>query len=668
MKSASKDTSLESPVTPPLHDAAVPEQVKIVLTQPPETNFLSQIQSPEDVRALQEDDLNALAQEIRHELISVLSQTGGHLGPNLGVVELTIALHRVFETPKDKFVWDVSHQGYVHKLLTGRRDRFSTIRQYQGLNGFLLRTESEHDSYGAGHAGTALSAALGMAAARDLKGSDEHVVCVAGDAAFTCGVSFEALNNVATSTKKLIVILNDNKWSIAKNVGAIARYLNKITTSPTYAHLHQKAATFVKAILGKQAANFAHKIEESVKHILWPSVIFEEFGLRYYGPIDGHDIPTLVKTLEFLKNQDEPVLLHILTEKGKGYAPALEQPDKFHGLGKFELETGATAKTTSPTYSEVMGMSLGQFAESHSKMVAITAAMPSGTGLGIFAKMAPERYFDVGIAEEHAVLFACGMATNGYKPFVAIYSTFLQRSYDMIIHDVALQNLNVAFCMDRAGLSGDDGGTHHGLFDIGYMRHIPNIVFMQPKDEAEFVDMLWTMLHYKDGPIAVRYPRGVGMGVRPSGNPKLLEIGKSEVVKHGKQVAIFGLGNMHELALEASKVLAEQHAIDAAVVNPRWIKPLDAATLEFFARGCEVICTLEDHVLHNGYGAAVIEHLHDQNIHTPVVRVAWPDQFIEHGSVPILREKHGITAQAAVDKILVALGRGPSAQNKPSVA
>lgn len=615
--------------------------------------LLPRISSPADVKALPESDLPKLAAEVREELIGVLSQTGGHLGPNLGVVELTIALHRVFETPKDKFVFDVSHQGYVHKLLTGRADRFATIRQYDGLNGFLLRTESEHDCYGAGHAGTALSAALGMAVGRDLRGGDEHVVCIAGDAAFTCGVSFEALNNVTNSTKRLIVVLNDNEWSIAKNVGAIAEYLNRIVANPAYAHLHEKAAQFVERLGGKTARKLAGKIEASVKNLIAPSVIFEDLGLRYYGPIDGHDVGLLTRTFEFLKTQTEPVILHILTQKGKGYAPALAKPDKFHGLGKFEPDTGETVAAPTPTYSELLGKNLADFADRDNRIVAITAAMPSGTGLVSFAKRHPKRFFDVGIAEEHAALFACGLAAQGLKPFLTIYSTFMQRAYDMIIHDIALQHLDVALCMDRAGLAGDDGPTHHGLFDIGYLRPVPGIVHMQPKDEDEFADMLWTMAHYQ-GPIAIRYPRGAGTGAKPKAQPRLLEIGKAEVVRHGKQVALFGLGNFCEVALETADLL-KAHGIDAAVINPRWIKPLDTATLEFFARGCDVICTFEDHVLANGFGASVMEHLAEQRIPTPVVRIGWPDEFIEHGAVPILREKHGLTAAAATAKILAAL-------------
>jgi 1-deoxy-D-xylulose-5-phosphate synthase len=641
--------------------------MKSVSSKPTRGRILDTINGPSDLKRLDEARLPELAQEIRDELITVLSETGGHLGPNLGVVELTIALHRVFDTPTDKFVFDVSHQGYVHKLLTGRRDRFGTIRQHQGLNGFLLRTESEHDCYGAGHAGTALSSALGMAVARDRRGSKENVVVVAGDAAFTCGTSYEALNNVANNTKKFIVVLNDNEWSIAKNVGAIANYLNKIVTSDAYSHLHEKAERFVEMIGGRFAHQLVAKVEEGVKHLVLPSVIFEELGLRYYGPIDGHDIPLLIQTFEFLKRQNEPVLLHIITQKGKGYAPAIAKPDKFHGLGKFKMETGETAAASTPTYSELFGQTLAKFADTNNRIMAITAAMPSGTGLFHFAARHPDKYFDVGIAEEHAALFACGLATQGFLPFLTIYSTFMQRAYDMIIHDISLQNLNVALCMDRAGLSGDDGPTHHGLFDIGYLRHVPNMVHMQPKDEDEFVDMLWTMSNYRQGPIAIRYPRGAGTGAKPKPQPRLLEIGKAEVVQHGRDVALFGLGNMFALAEETAKSLqAEGYSV--ALINPRWIKPMDTGTLEFFAQSVDVICTFEDHVLHNGFGCAVMEHLNEANIPTPVVRIGWPDQFIEHGAVPILRKKYGLTSEAAVEKLKVHLKRRRQVKTSKSAA
>ncbi len=608
------------------------------------------IRGPEDVKALPEERLPELAEAIRDILIHALSRTGGHLGPNLGVVELSIAMHRVFQTPKDRFIFDVSHQGYVHKMLTGRWDQISSIRQYEGLNGFLLRTESPHDCYGAGHAGTAVSAALGMAAGRDLVGGDEHIVAVAGDAAFTCGPTFEALNNIASHTGRLILVLNDNEWSIAKNVGAIAKYFNRLATTQTYAHLHEKAASFLEKIAGKSARRLAGKVEESAKHLLLQNVIFEEFGIRYYGPIDGHDISTLVHTLEFLKTQTEPVVLHIITEKGRGYEPALKNPGKFHGLGKYAVDTGETAPASAPTYSQVFAQSLATFAKGDGKITAITAAMPGGTGLAHFQNEVPERYFDVGIAEEHAALFACGQATQGLKPFLTIYSTFMQRAYDMLIHDVAIQNLPVRLCMDRAGLSGDDGPTHHGLFDIGYLRHVPNFIHMQPKDEDEFVDMLWTMANYDDGPSAVRYPRGAGVGATPKAKPQLLEIGKAEVVNDGHDVALIGLGTMFEIADQA-RTLLEKQGHSVALINPRWIKPIDTETIERFARKVKVICTLEDHVLHNGFGCAVMEHLSKARITTPVERIGWPDEFIEHGSVPILRQKHGLTPESVVEKV-----------------
>lgn len=616
--------------------------------------LLQAIQSPEDVKKIADAELPDLAAEIRHSLITSLSQTGGHLGPNLGVVELSIALHRVFSTPKDKFVFDVAHQGYVHKMLTGRADRIHTIRTYKGLNGFLLRSESEHDAYGAGHAGTALSAALGMAAARDLAGRDNHVVAVAGDAAFTCGPTLEALNNIAETTRKFIVVLNDNEWSIDKNVGAIARYFNALQTHHTYASVRAKAAEFVEKIAGKTARSLAHRMEEGAKNLLFPNVLFEKFGLRYFGPIDGHDIPLLVRTFEHLKTLNEPVVLHIITEKGRGYQPALDNPGKFHGLGTYQIDDGSTAAVNTPTCSDLFGRTVTDIAKNDPKLVAITAAMPGGTKLEIFKKEIPERYHDVGIAEEHAALFACGLATEGFRPFLAIYSTFMQRAYDMIIHDIALQNLPVRLCMDRGGLSGDDGPTHHGLFDIGYLRHIPGLVHMQPKDENEFVDMLHTMAAYDKGPSAIRYPRGPIRGTAVKEQRQLLEIGKAEVVADGTDVALIGLGTMFEMA-ERAKEMLEAQGLSVALINPRFIKPLDTAVLETYARKCRVLCTFEDHVMLHGFGAAVIDHLHDAGIHTPVERIAWPDEFIEHGKPDTLRELHGLSAEVATSKVLARL-------------
>jgi len=620
--------------------------------------ILDGINSPEQVKCLSVPDLEMLASEIREELVTVLSANGGHLGPNLGVVELTIAMHYVFNTPADHFLFDVSHQAYVHKLLTGRRERFSTIRTPGGLNGFMLRTESPHDCYGAGHAGTALSAALGMAVARDKTGGKEYIVALAGDAAFTCGITYEALNNIAHHTKKMLVILNDNEWSIDKNVGAIATYLNNIVTSPRYDYLHDQAGKFVQKLGGEVALKMARKAEEAAKSMLWPSVIFEELGLKYYGPIDGHDISTLIKTFEFLKKQDRPVLLHVLTQKGRGFEPAMQKQKKFHGLGPYDPETGETKPLGRRTYSEVFADTMIKLANTNPKVVAITAAMPNGTGLDRFQPVHPDKYYDVGIAEEHAVLFAAGLAAKGMKPFCAIYSTFLQRAFDPIVHDVCLQNLPVVFCMDRGSLSADDGPTHHGLFDISYLRGIPNIVHMVPKDEDELADMLFTAMQY-EGPIAVRYPRGVGPGTPVKDVPKLIPIGKAELLQHGEndKVAIFALGALVPMAEEIARKLEGQGA-SAAVINARFTKPMDVEMLEFYARSVDVILTLEDHVLRGGFGSVVLEELSDLNLPTPVVRVGWPDQFIEHGKIEPLRARYGITVEAALERLAPYLKTG----------
>jgi 1-deoxy-D-xylulose-5-phosphate synthase len=613
------------------------------------SEILDTIQTPADIKHLSIPQLELLAGEIRERLIRTLSKTGGHLGPNLGVVELTLAMHAVFDTPVDKFVYDVSHQTYIHKLLTGRRERFDTMRQPGGLNGFMLRTESEHDAYGAGHAGTALSAALGMAVARDLAGTKEHVVAVAGDAAFTNGISFEALNNIAGQTKRLIVVLNDNEWSIDRNVGAIAGYLHKVVTNEHYNHLHDRAARLLERFGGKTAKNLARKAEEAAKGLLWPSMIFEEFGLNYYGPLDGHNVGLLIETFKFLKKQNTPVLLHLLTQKGRGFQPALDKQKKFHGLGPYDPETGDTKPVGQRTYSEVFADTLVKLANENEKVVAITAAMPNGTALDLYRPHHPTRYFDVGIAEEHAVIFAAGMATKGYKPFCAIYSTFLQRAFDPVVHDVCLQNLPVVFCLDRGGLSGDDGPTHHGLFDISYLRGIPNIVHMVAKDEDELADMLYTaMLH--PGPSAVRYPRGIGTGVAVKAHPAALTIGEAEVVRDGEDIAIFGLGALLPMAQELAAAL-EREGYSAAVINPRFVKPLDRKLLARFGRRAGVIVTFEDHALMGGFGSAVLEALSEMEIEVPVVRIGWPDRFIEHGKVDSLRAKHGISVESAMEKL-----------------
>jgi 1-deoxy-D-xylulose-5-phosphate synthase len=612
------------------------------------SNILETINSPADVKKLSIAELTQLAEEIRARLIVGVSKTGGHIGPNLGVVELTLAMHYVFDTPTDSFVFDVSHQAYVHKLLTGREKQFHTIRQPGGLNGFMLRTESEHDSYGAGHAGTSLSAALGMAVARDMSGGKEHIIALAGDAAFTNGISFEALNNIAAQTKRMIVVLNDNAWSIDKNVGAIAEYFHKIVTNPTISSLHGKAAELVERFGGKTVAHLARKAEEAAKGLIGPGMLFEEFGLNYFGPIDGHNLPLLIETFKFLKLQNRPVVLHAITQKGKGFQPAIDKQKKFHGLGPYDAETGETKSAGQKTYSEIFAETLTKLATANDKVVAITAAMPNGTALDLFRPHHPKRYFDVGIAEEHAVIFAAGMATKGYKPFCAIYSTFLQRAFDQVVHDVCLQNLPVVFCMDRGGLSGDDGPTHHGLFDISYLRSVPNLIHMVPKDEDELADMMYTaMLH--DGPSAIRYPRGTGPGVAVKEQPVALEIGKAEVVSQGHDVAIFGLGAMLPEAERLAEML-KQEGFSAAVINPRFAKPIDRECVAEFGGRCGLVVTFEDHVLAGGFGSAVMETLNELELQVPVVRMGWPDAFIEHGKVESLRQKYGLTAEAALEK------------------
>jgi 1-deoxy-D-xylulose-5-phosphate synthase len=615
--------------------------------------LLDSIHSPADLKRLNFAQMAELAAEIREFLIQTLSKTGGHLGPNLGVVELTLALHTVFNTPEDKLLFDVSHQAYIHKILTGRLDRLETIRQPGGLNGFMLRTESEHDCFGAGHAGTALSAALGMAVARDLAGGKESVIAVAGDAAFTNGITFEAINNIAEQTKRMIVVLNDNEWSIDRNVGAIASYFHRIVTNEHYNRLHDSAKRIVEKIGGKTALEMARRAEEAAKSMLWPSILFEEFGLQYFGPIDGHNLPLLVETFKFLKTVERPVLLHVLTQKGRGFQPALDKQKKFHGLGPYDPDTGLTAPAGKPTYSEVFANTLTAMARQDERIVAITAAMPNGTGLDLFRPHHPKRYFDVGIAEEHAVVFAAGMATLGFRPVCAIYSTFLQRAFDPIVHDVCLQKLPVLFCMDRAGLSGDDGPTHHGLFDISYLRGIPGIVLMSPKDEDELADMMKTAFELP-GPSAIRYPRGTVVGVTRKAEPQALPIGKAELLKDGSDVAILGLGPMSAMAQELAARL-EHDGYSAAVINPRFIKPIDREMLELYAGRVSAFVTFEDHVKMGGFGSAVIETLQEIGSAVPVVRIGWPDQFIEHGKIEDLRAKYGLTVDEAQTQVLALL-------------
>ncbi len=613
----------------------------------PSPRLLANIRGPADVKALAPEQLPQLAQEIREELIAVTSKNGGHIGPNLGVVELTIALHRVFDSPADQFVFDVAHQGYVHKLLTGRGGEFfKKLRQSGGASGFLYRNESVHDSFGAGHAGTALSAALGMATARDLRGTDEHVVAVCGDAAFTCGITLEALNNVVSSTKRLIVILNDNEWSIAKNVGAISRYLNRISTSSTYNRIHHDVEAFFKSFpTGVEMNRVYMKWKRETKDFFVESSLFEKFGLRYLGPVDGHDYAALIKNLEFAKHCDVPVLVHVLTKKGRGLDAAVAHPEKFHGAAPFDPITGENKKPAPGAplnYQDVFGQALTRFARADANVIGITGAMPSGTGLSHLAAEVPRQFFDVGIAEEHAVLFAAGLATKGFRPVCAIYSTFLQRAYDQVIHDVALQNLPVTFCMDRAGLSPNDGPTHHGLFDLSYLRCVPNATVMQPRNEDELVDMLHTSLHLP-GPGFIRYPRGAGPGARLKAQPALLPVGHAEVLREGSNIMIWALGSMVPDAEQLAARLSKEENLSVGVVNARFVKPLDRALLLSHAACIPLLVTMEDHVLPGGFGSAVLEALQDADCPTAVERIGWPDKFVEHGSnVEILRASYGL--------------------------
>ena len=618
--------------------------------------LLQRINSPQDLKQLPKNELSDLAQEIRDRIIQVTSKNGGHVGPNLGVVELTMALHLAFDSPNDKFCWDVSHQGYVHKLLTGRNTiKFDNIRQDNGLSGFLNINESDHDCFGAGHAGTALSTALGMCVARDLKGEDNHIVAIAGDAAFTCGITLEALNNIACTTKKFILILNDNEWSIAKNVGAFSKYFNELITNPAYGQIHKKAQNILSRLpLGNIFIKLISKFKRDTKELIAPSSIFEKLGIRYLGPIDGHDIDSLVSFFNFAKEHEGPIVLHLLTKKGKGFPVALEQPEKWHGTGPFDLESGESTPSSAncpPKYQDVFGNCLAQIATKDQSVVGITAAMPSGTGLDILGKTVPERFYDVGIAEEHAVLLAAGMAAQGLNPVCAIYSTFLQRAYDPIIHDVCLQNLPVTFCMDRAGLSPNDGPTHHGLFDISFLRCIPNATIMSPSDEDELQDMIQTSINL-NSPAFIRYPRGNAVGVKLKENPTCLEIGKAKEICFGNCVSIWAIGDFVLTAKKIADYFKSTHNFSISVVNARFAKPLDETLLLQHAKNHDFILTLEDGVLEGGFGSAVIECLNKNGINKMVKRFGWPDKFIDHGSsVNSLRRLHGLDIETIINSI-----------------
>ena len=608
--------------------------------------ILDSIDGPADLKKLDHAALRTLAQEIRDELVATVSRTGGHLSPNLGTVELTLALHTVFESPRDKIVWDVGHQAYPHKLVTGRRARFSTIRQFEGLSGFLSREESEHDAFGAGHASTSISAALGMAVARDLKHDDYAVVAIIGDGALTCGLAYEGLNNAGHLVTPLIVVLNDNGMSIAPNVGAISRVLTRFRTDRRYLEAKEEVWKGLAHVpLGEHMRQAAKRAKKSMKDFMLFTMFWEEMGFTYLGPIDGHDIGAVQETLRAAHSLRRPVLLHVVTAKGKGWNPAEEDNEKYHGISA----VGAK-KPTAPAYGAVFADTLCTLAESDPRIVAITAAMPSGTNLNKFGARFPERFFDVGIAESHAVTFAAGLATQGLKPVCAIYSTFLQRAYDQIIHDVCAQNLDVTFAVANAGLVGDDGRTHQGAFDVSYLRCVPNMIVMAPKDENELRRMIVTAVAH-DGPAAVRYPRGAGLGVELDGALTPLPIGVAEVLRRGNDVAIVALGATVYPALAAAEQLAACR-VEATVVNARCIKPLDEALLRDLGSRFAALLTVEENVVAGGFGSAVAEALDRLGLgRVAVHRVGIPDRFIDHGSQAMMRDALNLSADGIVREV-----------------
>jgi 1-deoxy-D-xylulose-5-phosphate synthase len=609
--------------------------------------LLESINSPSDLKKLQPEQLPALAMEVRQFLLETVAATGGHLGSNLGTVELSIALHYCFDSPNDNIIWDVGHQAYTHKILTGRRDRFHTQRQYKGISGFPKRCESEHDAFGVGHSSTSISAGLGMAAAASLDGRRSHAIAVIGDGSLTGGMAFEALNQAGHLKKNLIVILNDNEMSISKNVGAFSAFISRKMTGRYYRDLKKEMQTLLKHIpaFGTDILHFARRAENSLKGFLTPGALFEALGFDYLGPLDGHNLPQLCEVFKNINELDGPLLVHIMTTKGKGYKPAEETPAKYHGVGVFDVATGkGAAKPLVKSYTDLFGETMVSLAEEDAKIIAITAAMPDGTGLNQFSQRFPERFFDVGIAEQHAMTFAAGLAAEGYRPVAAIYSTFLQRAYDQVFHDICLQHLPVTIAMDRAGLVGDDGPTHHGAFDISYLRHLPGITVMAPKDENELRNMLKTAI-YSGVPITLRYPRGAGYGVELDRDITCLEIGKGEQLLSGDDLTIIAIGATVYPAFQAAEALRLK-GISAGVVNARFVKPLDTELILACARQCGRIMTVEENALQGGFGSAVLELLSDNNLQmVKVKRVGIPDHYIEQGSQAQLRRDVGIDAE-----------------------
>jgi len=616
--------------------------------------ILDRIETSHDVKKLDYEELGQLCRELREEIISTVSKTGGHLASNLGVVELTAALHFVFDFPGDKLVWDVGHQSYVHKLLTGRRGRFHTLRQYGGVSGFPKRDESPYDTFDAGHSGNSISAALGMAEARRLKGEEGKVIAVIGDGSMTAGLAFEGLNQTGHIDQDVIVILNDNEMSISPNVGALSSYLNRLMTGEFVSRFRRDMEGFLETLprIGKSVVRFARQAEESLKGLVTPGLLFEELGLKYIGPIDGHRLDYLIETFQNIKKLGGPILVHVITKKGKGYPPAEMNPSRFHGVPPFVIETGEfrSSQKNPPTYTEVFGETLCRLAKENQRLIAITAAMQSGTGLEEFATLFPNRFYDIGIAEQHAVTFAAGLALEGMKPVVAIYSTFLQRAYDQVLQDVCLQKLPVVLALDRGGIVGEDGPTHHGVFDFSYLRHIPNLVVMVPKDENEFQHMIKTATECP-APVAFRYPRGRGVGVVREGSLRLIDIGKGEILREGQDILIIAIGTTVYPSLRAAERLA-QTGIQATVINSRFLKPLDADLLCDWAKKTGKVVTVEENVLQGGFGSAVLELFQERGLFpVQVRRLGIPDTFVEHGPQALLREKYGIDENGIIQGV-----------------
>jgi 1-deoxy-D-xylulose-5-phosphate synthase len=626
-----------------------------------ESKLLDKIESPGDLKRLDRSQLPVLAKEIRQTIVDVVSTSGGHLASSLGAVELAIAIHFVFHAPQDKVLWDVGHQAYAHKLLTGRRKDFSTLRSYKGLSGFTKRSESDYDAFTTGHSSTSISAGLGIACAKKLNRDRSKVISVIGDGSLTAGLAYEGLNQTGDehNDKDLLVILNDNEMSISHNVGALSSLLSRTFSASKLQMMRKSFGEFLKSLprIGENAYKLAKRSEESFKTFVTPGMLFEAFNFEYFGPIDGHNLDHLINILSNIRTMDEPVFLHVITKKGKGYRQAEQNPVYFHGVGSFDVDTGLCRKSSSntPSYTDVFGNTLVSLAASNKKIVAVTAAMPEGTGLAPFAKRYPDRFFDVGIAEQHGVTFAAGMATEGFRPVVAIYSTFLQRAYDQIIHDVCIENLPVIFAIDRGGIVGEDGPTHHGLFDFSFLRSIPNLVVMAPKDENELRRMLATAVAY-NGPIALRYPRGKGTGVKLDQDLEPLPIGKAELVDQGGDLLIIAIGSRVEDAVCAAALLANNHNLHATVVNARFVKPLDSELIVSQAKRFKHIITVEENTLHGGFGSAVLELICDAGIHAPIVkRLGIDDQFVEHGPQNLLRSKCGLDAKAIVEAALSML-------------